>query len=278
MANIDEIEARLTRERFPQVQFCMVFAGAAVEQEKLADGWEVIVAQPDALVPELWRDGIKRARAEKVALTTTQCIPSPTWVAELLATDLSTYAGIGGAIDLDQRCNAVESAIYFLRYSNYAPSRSKGVVNDIAADNAVYRVADILKHADLLETGFWEPSFHRRYAALGERLKFDPALTIAYRGRERAGEFVRARLSHGREYGASRAATASPMRKLGLILASPAIPLVILGRVVCRTLGRPRMIPRLLVATPALVLFLLAWSAGEARGYLDALQKTTGVG
>ena len=55
----------------------------------------------DALVPQLWRDGIAAARAPRVALGVVECLPDAVWLAALLNADLQSYCAIGGAIDCD---------------------------------------------------------------------------------------------------------------------------------------------------------------------------------
>lgn len=270
-ANLHEVVERLDCDRRPTVQFCFACAGAAPAALPRTANCESIEGPETALVPELWRDGIHRARADRVALVTTQCIPSQDWIDRLLEADLGAHVGVGGAIDLSLSCAAPQRAVYLLRFSSFSSQRAPGVVADIAADNAVYRTAAIKAHGDLLEEGFWEPSFHRRFAREGLSLKFDPALLVTYRGAEQPSDFRRMRFTHGREYGSSRGKAVTGLRRLGFLAASPLLAPLILGRVVARALPRPPHRQALPTALPWLAIFTVAWSLGETRGYLDAL-------
>ena len=269
--NLDEILARLGCSRSPRVQFCFACAGPPPTGLPRGENCETLEGAARALVPELWRNGILRAKADRVALMTTQCVPTSDWINALLKADLAAHVGVGGAIDLGAARGAAQRAIYLLRYSYFTPQRAAGIVADIAADNAVYRTAAIREHDDLLRNGFWEPSFHRRFARQGLSLYFNPSLLVTYCGREPPLTFVGVRFSHGREYGLSRASAAPLARRLSWVAASPLIAPLILARVIARALPRTRLRRILPSAVPWLMLFVLAWSLGEARGYLDSL-------
>lgn len=228
---------------------------------------KVFAAPADALVPHLWAKGIKAAASNRVAITTAHCVPDAGWLDEVRKADVDRWAGIGGVFDNDRHATGVNWAVFFLRYIRFAEPVTTEPVNDIAADNAVYNRDLIVGHPDLLEEGFWEPSFHRRFAQAGWKLRLEPALRVTHRGLNTAGEFTELRFHHGTEYGRSRAGAATTGRRLLLLAAAPAIPLVILGRIIRNVGQRPRYWAPLLKAMPWLLLFVGAWTCGEARGY-----------
>lgn len=239
----------------------------------LGDDAKVILVPmpPDTLIPLLWSAGIRRARAKAVALTTGEFIPSDNWVSQLLKADLDRFVGIGGAIDNDPRASPRNWAIFFLRYSAFALPLRGGETYEIAADNAVYNREAILEHPDLLDEGFWEPSFHRRFSSAGRKLTLDPDLVVVHHATVSFRSFARQRHLHGRAYGSERASRASTLRNLLLIAASPLVSPLILARSIARSGKRPRYRAKLFPAFPWLVCFTLAWAAGEARGYLSGL-------
>src|SRR2546423_6814731 len=49
----------------------------------------------ETLVPNLWSEGIMRARGCRVALTTAQFVPEEHWLARLSAPDPGRWAGVG---------------------------------------------------------------------------------------------------------------------------------------------------------------------------------------
>ena len=254
-------------ERDGNTEVILCCAGPATCNEDVAQ----LFFPAETLVPALWSEGILRARGSCVALTTAQFVPACDWLERLQAADLRRWVGVGGAIDNDPAASARNWAIFFLRYSAFAPPLPAGETDEIAADNAVYDRAAILEHADLLREGFWEPSFHRRFRNAGKKLALDPDLVVVHHGTVSAQNFARQRHLHGRAYGIERAERAGFTRNLLLLLSSPLVPALLLGRIFIRIARRPRYRGRLLVAMPWLVRFTFAWAIGEARGYASTL-------
>jgi hypothetical protein len=230
----------------------------------------VIRGAPGSLIPHLWRDGILAARGGRVATTTAHCIPTAAWVEALMAADVDAAAA-GGTIENDPNADAKATAIFLLRYFAFAPPQANRDVRDLAADNAVYRRSDVMRYPNLLQRGFWEPSFHRRFLSTGIRLRIDPSLKVIHHNRYSAHQFVRQRIAHGREFGLTRASAQPFLQRLLLVLVSPAIFPVLVARIL-RTSRRNPTLRRLLVSAWFwLPVFILAWVVGEATGYLASL-------
>lgn len=272
--NLPAILARLHDKdgSAPEILICTAGEPSPAAQGLLAGKARIVCGAADDLVPHLWRDGIRAAQGRSVALTTSDFIPDANWVAALRCADTAGTPGIGGVIDNDPAASALNWAVYFLRYSAFAPPQAAGEVRDIAADNAVYSRAAILKQADLLDAGFWEPAFHARFRANGAGVRIDPAIRVVHHGLESAGGFIRHRFAHGRRYGTDRAAAGSLPKAIALLAASPLVPAVTLARIIGRVAARGRYRRALLRSAPWLIVFVLAWSAGEALGYLDDLR------
>lgn len=234
---------------------------------------KVVTKPKRALIPHLWRDGILASRGRRVALTTAQCIPAANWVQRSRDADVERWAGVGGAIANDPDASPANWAIFFLRYSAFAPPVEGGLAREIAADNAVYDRAAVLACPDLLEEGFWEPSFHRRFHEAGRALLLDPALLVTHHGLVTPRQFAAQRRAHGHEYGLERGERASWLVALGLLLRSPALPLLIVARIIRRVMARPTYRRHLLPSLPWLLAFAVAWSVGEASGYAATLAK-----
>lgn len=249
---------------------------SAGEMPAIAAQQNVIgVARPaDTLIPHLWSEGISRARGTAVALTTSQFIPREDWLARLRSADLQQWVGIGGAIESDPSASARNWAIFFLRYSAFAPPLRAGETDEIAADNAVYDRAAIMEHPDLLHQGFWEPSFHRRFRVAGRLLMLNPDLVVIHHGTVCASSFARQRYLHGRAYGTERAGRRTAARNFMLLVSSPLVTPLLLARIISRIARRPAYRAKLLPAFPWLVRFTFAWAVGEAGGYFAALRRT----
>ena len=122
---------------------------------------------------------------------------------------------------------------------------------------------------DLLRDGFWERELHRLLAQEGMNLVFIPEIRVTQHGSFGFQRFLRQRFQHGRQFGRSRLRGRSPaLRAVATLARRPDSGAVFLGtdpRCVARS-GRD--LGPFLVALPVLLCFLLAWSLGEASGYL----------
>lgn len=269
-ANLTSILQHLATADADAVEVLFCVAGPAPQALRSGAGFRLIQADAGDLVPHLWRDGFLAARADRVALTTAQFTPPPGWVEGLLAADLDRWAGVGGPIENDAENNPVRWAVYFLRYWKFAPPVRFGPVDEIAADNAVYRRAEVMKYPDLLASGFWEPSFHARFRTDGQGLCLDERLISRYHGHDGVGAFARLRFAHGREYAVTRGRGRSRGAAVAYLAATPLLPPLLLARIGSKAVQRGPLLAHMVLALPWLLLFVSAWSLGEAAGYLDA--------
>jgi hypothetical protein len=279
--NLPDIIAALRPAAYPDVEFIFCHTPADPWTSALVGVGEnirVLHSQPGSLIPTLWRDGIVAALGEKVATTTAHCIPEADWVERLASANLKEVVGVGGTIGNASQSDAKGWAILMLRYSAFSLPQAPREVNEIAADNALYRRRDILRHADLLARGFWEPSFHARFRAEGLRLCLDPALRVTHRNRYTAAQFAIQRLAHGYEFGFSRGSALPMSKRLRLTLLSPGVPVVLLRRIMAAIRDKPVVHARLPRAFFWLTAFLLSWSAGEAIGYIATLFSSSHEG
>lgn len=275
--NLPEIARVLNPSKYPEVEFIFCHTIADPDTPTLVPKGEnvrILCGAPGSLIPHLWRDGILAATGDYVAVTTAHCIPASDWIDSLLAKDYAGLAGIGGVIANDPDADNKAWAIFFLRYISFALPRTAGRVADIAADNAVYRRAEVVRHGDLLENGFWEPSFHKRFAADGLALEFAPDLRVTHCNRYGARKFVAQRYAHGRQFGLERARASNPMRRLLLVALTPILPFVFLAKIIRAVVRKGRYTAQLVRSLPWLMLFVVAWIAGESRGYLKGLRST----
>ena len=274
-ARLAEVLECLDVQRRQGVEVLVCFARSEPGVGEICAGrpWIVPVeGAPGALVPHLWRDGILRATAPRVALSVVHCQPEPGWVDALLAADLQRFAGVGGAIDNDPRSNARGWAIFLLRYLRYAPPFEAHESSDLPGDNVVYDRRALLEHADALADGFWEPTIHALLIQEGRRLLLDPSIAVTHVNGYGAGEFARLRFSHGRRYGRDRAQAMQPLKRLLYLALSPAIPLVFGAKITRGALAKSSTRRALARAFPVLVGFLLAWAAGEMVGALEGVR------
>lgn len=232
----------------------------------------LVRAGSDCLVPQLWAEGIARARAPLVALTTAHCIPADDWLSSILriAAEQPSAVGFGGPIDGPRSRRPLDWAIYFSRYSAYMPPVSPGPVADVAGDNAAYRRAALAGcHAEMAD-GFWETIIHRRLRADGHQLYLSPTIRVRHGPGISVRRYAAVRYRHGRHYGATRP-TDSGIERVARILSGPLLlPFLALRTDQRVARHRPDWRQRYLRSLPWLLPILGAWTVGEVTGYLRA--------
>ena len=230
-----------------------------------------VEAAGDLPIPGLWGLGMQRSSRDVVALTTAHFMPSPGWVQAIRRSHSRLDSpAIGGPIDPPGGGGLVDWATYFMRYSAYARCDREESRVDLAGDNASYKRAAVLAHADLLRDGFWEQDFHRRFRRAGRTLTLVPEMRVRQRRSFGFRRFLRQRFEHGRRFGRARLAGRGAGARALHVLASPLVPAILLARIAGRVLRGGRDLGPFAAALPILTCFVLAWAAGEASGYVDA--------
>ena len=237
--------------------------------ERYAPVVRLVWLEQDQLIPMLWSHGVRATTANVVALTTTDCIPADNWLEEIVHGPWDDVAVMGGALELHARARHRTEAIVFQRYSSYLPPRDRGYVADLAADNAAYRRDSLMSCSAQWQEAFWEPDVHRQLLARGERLLFNPSMIVYVCHHGPVSDMARQRYLHGWWFGAQRTNDANVTTRLLRVLSSPAIPLVLFVRIVRRLSSKGRLSLRQLRSLPLLWVYLLSWSYGEFRGYLQ---------
>jgi hypothetical protein len=234
--------------------------------------WARFVDRPDALVPELWRDGIDESTGDIVALTIAQMIPAPDWI-ETIREQHRRFDAIGGAIDPAPGLGVFDRAEYFCRYArDMRPFQERETV-DLAGDNAAYKRPLLERNRELYRDGFWEPTVHHKLASDGVVCWHTPDVVVHQGPSAGWRAFARQRLAHGRAYGNQRGAGFGTPRNLAGVLGSPLVPWLMTWRVLRNVATKRRHRRQVLSALPAIFFFNLVWAVAEARGHLDTLVR-----
>lgn len=255
----------------------LVVGAARAGSTGSSPSYRLVEAREDDLVPVRWGRGVAECSAPLIAFTSTEFLVGRGWARKLLGALAGDVAGIAGTIGLPPGAGMTDTAMYLLRFSSFAPVgvASSGTVRDIPGDNAIYRAEDIRRHPDLLDGGFWEVEFHRRFEGEGRRLLLVPDQLAEFSAS--ASLVVRAlqRFRHGRQFGATRVINRGESW-WRILLASPLVPLVMVQRITQR-IGRSSYGLRLVLkSAPALLLLAGAWASGEAVGGLATRWRRSG--
>lgn len=226
------------------------------------------IASECRLVPELWADGVRASDSDALGFLIPECIVRTGWARALLDALGRGAGAAGGYFALSAVATSTDAAVYFLRYAAFSdPERPNRDVDDVAGDNAIYSRAAMLPHAATFAHGFWEVDLHRRFRSEGVRMVLCGDAVAEFQGAPDLWAMARQRFTHGRHFGDWRARQGGRSPVLSLLQA-PAVPVVLMSRIVRRTWRRAGERTRLLAALPALAVLSSAWALGELLGAL----------
>jgi GT2 family glycosyltransferase len=247
-------------------------AGAPAEVSALAKTYpsvRFVTAAVDASIPQLRAMGMTQASGDVVALTEDHCIADENWVEELTLSANGDADVVGGGMDNARRSRAVDWAAYFAEYGFFSAERPErtGAPPLLTGANVAYKrhiVADVIGWA---QDGEWENVAHTRLVARGSTLRFARTAAVCQNQTYSVTAFCRDRYEHGRDYATKRLIEDPGASRWFLLAASPMLPPLLTWRV-ARASAHGRW-GTFLRALPATMLFLTAWSIGEAVGYLS---------
>jgi len=253
--------------------------GAATRERLAAEFPEATVLAPELdhrpSVPELRAIGCDAAAGEIVAVIEEHTRPGPDWVATILENFRADDAAIGGPIVSDDYGRRRDWVVYFCEYSNYMPPWSEGDHYDLNGANIAYRRELVLRHREVLSTGWWEAGLHPLLIADG-RFRAVPDMGARHTGPFDYGYYLRQRYLLSRVWGATQRARVPLSKRLVHVVASPIMPFFLLARMGQRVFSKGRLRGRFLSTVPLLVPAVVAYAWGEFLGYLvgagDALE------
>jgi hypothetical protein len=225
-----------------------------------------------SLVPDQWGAGLRAATAPLVAFLTPDMQVAPAWWPALsrVITE-ERVAGAAGGIALADTRHRPDAGVFLARYSAFLPQAgsSAGDRADLPGEATVYRRDLLMGYPDLVLRGFWEVRFHERLRAEGWSLRFLPAQLAEFTGRPGLVAFAQQRCKHATEFGSSRVRDwgEPPWR---VLFRAPAVPAVLVGRIVWRCMENPWGRRALPWGLAPLMLYSLAWAIGEVLGAFRA--------
>src|SRR5215208_437467 len=77
--------------------------------------------KPNTLAPQLWAEGYRASIGRMVAFTTGHCLVSPAWANALIEALDAGATGAGGPLVIAKGTNALDWAVFYLRYSAVLP-------------------------------------------------------------------------------------------------------------------------------------------------------------
>ena len=233
-----------------------------------------VIADEDSLVPDRWGLGVAAAQAPVFGCLTTELTVHPEWARTLLDALRTGAGGAAGTIALQPGTGMVAAAVYFVRFNAFLPRPEAGlhVADNIPGDTAAYRRDAVMAYSELLSEGFWEAEFHRRFKADGVALMMTGRPLASFHSAVTLRSILRLRARHGHGFGVTRVARDGDSAAR-ILLAAPAVPIVLLVRIVRRAARSPGALLLAIRVLPVLALICGAWAWGEAAGASSARRQ-----
>ena len=217
---------------------------------------------------ELASRAIQEAPGDLVLLTEDHCAPCHDWVQRLCENQTSERAAVGGGVETDEDASPVDWAFFYVDFFRYMKPFSAGPSPSLTVCNVSYRRAYLEAIRPLWETFFHETAIND---ALRERfgpLWITPHANVRMRRHVRLIDAIYERYAFGRLFGCTRLQFSSRGRRVYYAVFAPTLPILLLGRMLCKALAHRRIISKFLRSLPVLTMLILAWSWGEWLGYL----------
>ena len=228
-----------------------------------------VPAPADANVFQLRSLGVRETRGASIALIEDHSIVSSGWVESLMGARAAGWTICGGPIENDSESSAHDWALYFAEYARFMPPMPSGEVTILSGANIFYDRATLWSCGSIWESCFYETDVNAALVNAGHKLHMLPHALVTSRLRMRLGEALKHLFSGGVHFGNFRKSSSRSLARWLWVIASPAIPITMLLRIVrVTTIRRRDRFVQLLRSLPYLLLLICGWSLGEAAGYL----------
>jgi hypothetical protein len=218
-------------------------------------------------VPAMRALGLDAAAGEIVAVIEEHKRPGENWVRAILDNFQEGDVAIGGPILDDEYTRRRDWVVYFSEYHNYMPPWQTADEGQLASANIAYDRAAVLRHRDVLETGWWEAVLHPALSADG-RFRAIPQMGAQHMGPFDYAYYLHQRYLLARAWAATERGRVGMGLRLAHILSAPIFPLFLLGRMTRSVLDKRHLIGQFTKTIPLLVPALFAYTWGEFLGYL----------
>lgn len=233
-----------------------------------------------ASIPELRRMGLDEASAPIIAILEEHCTAPPHWLstikASFAANSEAAPTAIGGPILHADFTRIRDWVVYFSEYHNYLPPWADGERYVLNGANIAYPREALMRHRDVLDTGYWEVVLHPLLAADGKLLAVN-AMGAHHAGPFDYGYYLEQRYLLSRQWTGTQKDKVGLGKRLFYLIFAPLFPLLLLARITSRVIPSEVPLGRLVVAFPLLLPVVFAYVWGEWLGYLlgpgDALER-----
>ena len=229
----------------------------------------VFHSRADCRTPiELTVMALNAATGDRVVLTEDSCIASHGWLAAITGVSSDGRGAVGGVVEAMPGISNAMWAFCYVDFFKYMRPLAAGTAPTLSVCNVAYRRSDLMEVADAWSKGFVETEMHGLLERKFGPLWLTPDAEVRVVRNVTPGDAVYERYAFGRLFGAARIAESPMKRRLFYLVASPALPVLLMSRMLAKARSDSALMKRFISALPELLTMVFAWSWGEALGYL----------
>jgi glycosyltransferase involved in cell wall biosynthesis len=236
------------RKRYPSVRVIKVAAGTTI--------------------PQMRHLAIEAATGDSIAVIEDHVLVPPDWATRLLAAQRAGHPVVGGSVENAATSRLVDWAAFLCEYSHCIPPIQGGSVSWLTGNNVVYPRTLLERFKNVTASGAWENELHGAILGAGIPLHCEPAIVVGHKMHYSVWDYLSQRYLYARSYAGARVASRGMGSRMAYGAASLVLPPLLFWRTVQRVLPKRGYRMHLLKSLPLLGLFVLAWAAGEAVGYV----------
>ncbi len=252
----------LLRRQFPSCRFLDIGSIATQRPVRSAAGQHELFDRRRSA-------GLRAATAPLVAIVEDRGIPRPDWARRVVELHRALpNAVIGGAIEngIDRPLNW---AVYFCDFGRYQLPFAAGPRAYVSDVNICYKRNALEQTRELWTERYHETTVHWALQRSGEALYLASTCIVEQRRRDLTlRRCLSERIGWGRLFAYTRGRETTTAKRLAFAALAPALPFLLIGRIIRTQIAKRQPVGRLLTALPAAFALLLSWSLGELIGYL----------
>ena len=238
----------------------------------------IVHADPDhrPSVPELRLLGLQQSRGDIVAIIEEHCVASSNWLQNVSTSFKPADAAIGGPVLDDDYKHLQDWVVYFSEYHNFLPPWPDGERYMLNGANIAYNRQMLLRHVEVLGSGYWEVVLHPLLAKDGD-FRSVSTMKVSHTGPFNYGYYLNQRYLLSRVWGGTQRDKVSQGKRIIYLILGPLIPLLLLGRMTLNVFKSGHRLGKFIASIPLLIPVTIAYAWGEWLGYLvgvgDALER-----
>lgn len=219
-------------------------------------------------IPVMRRVAFEAARAPSVAVIEDHVLVPPDWAGAMVAARREGHGVVGGSVVNGATARLVDRAAFLCEYGHLLEPQSPGPATWLTGNNVVYDRTILAVQRDVLAQGHWEDRLHDAVRATGVTLEARPGIRVRHKMHYTAWEYASQRFLYSWAWAGMRARERSPTARALMLAKTIALPPVLLLRILANGWARPEWRVDVLRSLPLLLVFVCAWAAGEAVGWL----------